>query len=250
MTTSAPAYVEEAPLRLPPLDYERLADHLAALAYPTRLELLDALRFPHTLSDIRVTPHRKEAGATPDRIVTRQTVQKHLDRLVDAEFVRTDPVEQEGRTVPSYIVNASRLYELTEEMRRLSLRYAGHGPAGDATGTIGHSAAPARHEGPRVVLVHGVYEGKVFALDRASGPEARWLLGRRRELPIALDYDPFVSQEHALLLSHGGRFSVTDLGSKNGTHVNWTPLARGASQQLRSGDVIGVGRSLLSFVPQ
>ena len=98
--------------------------------------------------------------------------------------------------------------------------------------------------------MHGVYEGKAFALDRASAQDGRWVIGRKRGLAVALDYDPFVSTENAATTHQGGRYAVTDLGSKNGTSVNWTPLPSGGSRVLKPGEVIGVGRSLLSFLPE
>ncbi|MCA1812949.1 MAG: FHA domain-containing protein [Halobacteriales archaeon] len=232
-----------------PVDHATLADFLEALAYPMRLELLDKLRFPHTLGELKVSPRRRESGQVPGRPAARQTVQAHLDKLVEADLIKSESVEQGGRKVPQYVVNSLKLYELTEELRRLSTMYAGRGPIGDATGTLAGSSPAAEAEGPRLVLVHGVYEGKAFPLDKASAQGGQWLIGRRRGLPVALDYDPFVSLENTVLTERGGRFAVADLGSKNGTSVNWVPLARGASRALRPGDVIGVGRSLLSFIP-
>jgi DNA-binding transcriptional ArsR family regulator len=234
----------------PPPDYASLAEFLAALGYQLRLELLDQLRFPHTLGELRVAPQRKEAGQAPERPAARQTVQGHLDRLVEADLVRVENVTQGGRTVPRYVVNSLKLYELTEELRRLVVRYAGRGPAGDATGTVASVAAGAAVHGPRLVLVHGVYEGKAFLLEDRTAEGGQWVIGRRRDAPIALDYDPFVSLENAVVTGRKDRFSVTDLGSKNGTFVNWGQLPRASSHALKAGDVIGVGRSLLVFVPE
>lgn len=238
-----------SPPRAPPVDHARLADYLGALAYPLRLELLDVLRFPHTLSEIRVSPHRREGGVAPDRPAARQTVQSHLDKLVEADIVRSEPFEADGRVVPRYVVNAPKLYELTEELRRLSLRYAGRGAASDATGTVGEAPPAVDAKGPRLVLVHGVYEGKVFALDDPQEPD-RWLIGRRRDADVALDYDPFVSLDHALVTRQGRTFSIIDLVSKNGTTVNWGRVDGGAPRPLKSGDVVGIGRSLLVFIPE
>lgn len=232
--------------RAPPVDHATIAEYLGALAYPLRLQLLEELRFPHTLSEIRVTPHRREAGQTPDRPAARQTVQLHLDTLVDADLVRSEPFEQDGRVVPRYVVNSPKLYEVTEELRRLTLRYAGRGPSGDATGTLESTAPAVDAKGARLVLVHGLYEGKVFPL--APGGAGTWIVGRRRDAPVSLDYDPFVSVDHAVVTAEGARFAVADLGSKNGTLVNWGPVEGGKPRALRSGDVLTVGRSHLVFI--
>ena len=103
--------------------------------------------------------------------------------------------------------------------------------------------------GPKLVLVHGVYEGKAFALSSETEQARGWLIGRRRDAPISLDYDPYVSTENAVVKRAGEGFRIEDLGSKNGTAINWEHLDERGTHQLRPGDVIGVGRSLLSYVP-
>jgi DNA-binding transcriptional ArsR family regulator len=232
-----------------PVDYATLAEFLVALGYPTRLELLDQLRFPHTLGEIRLAPHRA-SGGSPDRPAAKQTVQAHLDKLVEVGLVRTETVEQQGRDVPRYTVNPQKVYLVTEELRRLSTRYAGRGLSADATGTLAHAPTGAPVKGPRLLLVHGVYEGKAFPLDAASAEGGAWVIGRRAGLAVSLDYDPFISTENSVVRREGSAYTVTDLKeSKNGTSVNWEPLARGATRTLETGDVIGVGRSLLSFLP-
>lgn len=233
-----------------PFDWDTLAEFLDALSYPLRLELLHVLRFPHTLSEIKVAPHRVEAGGNPERPAAKQTVVGHREKLVDAGLVRTAQVERGGKSVPVYEVNPQRLYGLTEDLRRLSVIYAGHGRADDQTGTLG--AAPARAErlrGPRVVLVHGVYEGKAYRLDpRTRGPDG-WVIGRKADAAVSLDYDPYVSLQNSTIEERGREHVITDLEeSKNGTLVNWEPMPRGSSRELESGDVIGVGRSLLLFL--
>jgi len=233
-----------------PVDYEGLADFLSALAYPLRLELLDKLRYPQALGDIRLAPRRSLPGAREERSASKQAIHAHLARLQEADLVRTDVLPMSGgKDQLRYVVNPPKLYALTEELRRLSVMYAGKGPAGDATGTLQATDLPDAVRGPRLVLVHGVYEGKAFPLDAKTGPEGRWVVGRKRGLAVSLDYDPYVSVENAVVVARGGGHVVTDLaGSKNGTTVNWVPLAKGGSRPLRSGDIIGVGRSRLCFV--
>jgi DNA-binding transcriptional ArsR family regulator len=231
-----------------PVDYLRLADALEALAYPARLELLDKLRAPQALSDIRLAPRRFQDGAKP-AASSRQNVWWHLTKLEEADLVRAEAGESEGRAVQRYGVNAARLYAVTEELRSIVVLHAGR-PAGDATGTLGAPSPGAAPAGPRLVLVHGVYEGKSFNLEPARKPERRWSIGRSRKADVCLDYDPFVSQENATVTEQGGRYTITDIaGSKNGTTVNWARLPRGGSHVLRPADVIGLGRSLLCFAP-
>lgn len=235
-----------------PVDYLRLAQFLDALAYPVRLELLHKLQFPQTVGEIEVTPHRRDERGSPERSLARQTVQGHLDKLMAAGLVVSEPVEQSGREVPVYRVEPSRLYALIEELRRLSVLYAGKGPGAEDTGTVSTRVQPQLVTGPRLVLIHGVYEGKAYPLDRSTMTDKRWTIGRDPEVPVALDYDPFVSSRNSVITrDRDGTFHITDLpDSKNGTTVNWVQLPEGGGQELRTGDVIGVGRSLLSFVAE
>jgi hypothetical protein len=235
--------------RDPAVDYATLGEFLAVLSYPVRLELLSLLRFPHTLSELKLAPHKHAPGSEP-RVASRQTIHNHLAKLEDADLVRAETVERGGRAMPQYTVNPPRLYAVLEDLRQVCTIYAGKGLATDATGTLAARDAGEEPKGPRLVLVHGLYEGKWFPLDARTSAEGRWLVGRKRGLPVALDYDPFVSLEHAVVQARGGDFVVTDLpSSKNGTAVNWRTLPAGGSRVLRPGDVVGVGRSLLCFAP-
>lgn len=233
-------------LRQVPVDYVSVASYLAALGYPARLELLDLLRFPVTLGQIKLTPHRGEGN--PERTAARETIRAHLDKLVEVGLVRVERVEEGGKQLNRYSVNPQKLYGLLEEMRRLSTMFAGRGGAGDATGTLGTQAKSSPVKGPRLVLVHGVYEGKAFPLAASNAQDGRWLIGRRPGLPVCLDYDPYVSLENAVVTQRDSQFQLTDLrGSKNGTTLNWAPLAKDAPRALEPGDVVGVGRSLICF---
>ena len=238
------------PSRESPIDYHTLAELLNSLGSPVRLELLDRLRFPHTLSEIKLSPHRRDPGRNPGRPAARQTIQVHVDRLLATKLVHADRSSAGGRSAPTYVVNSLRLYELLEELRRLSVRHAGRGPTSDATGTLAGLPAPGATAGPRLVLVHGVYEGKAFPLDDESSQEGQWTIGRRAGLAVVLDYDPFISLRNSVVAEDEQGYVLRDLGSKNGTSVNWVPLPANGSARLRSGDVIGVGRSLLVFIPE
>jgi DNA-binding transcriptional ArsR family regulator len=231
-----------------PFDYEGLAEFLGALSYPVRLELLHVLRFPQILGDIRLQPRRGSAGTGPAKSASRPAILGHLEKLETADLVRSDKVDQGGRTHNRYVVNALKLYELTEELRRLSVIYAGRGPAGEATVSLDAPPSADQVQGPRLVMVHGLYEGKTFPLDPKRSPEGKWVIGRRKGLAVSLDYDPYVSMENSSVSWEGGKFLIADLpASKNGTTVNWAPVPRDHPRALRSGDVIGVGRSLLCY---
>lgn len=57
--------------------------------------------------------------------------------------------------------------------------------------------------------------------------------------------DPVLSRRHCLITSDGEHFFVRDLGSRNGTLVNGVPVEQ---QQLRPGDQITIGNSVLVFL--
>jgi len=114
---------------------------------------------------------RVEPGENPDRMASKQTVQAHLDKLVDADLVRVESAGEGSRGARVYTVNSQKMYAVSEDLRKVSTLYAGKGSLGDSTGTMGvasHSkpAAP----GPRLVVVHGLYEGKSYTLDDRLGP--------------------------------------------------------------------------------
>src|SRR5688572_21168153 len=152
--------VEDAmpdPRREDPLDYLTLGESLATLGYPVRLALLDKLRFPHQLKDIRLTPHRVRREANPDRPVARQTIQVHLRLLLDEGLIHHETHDDGAKGITYYVANPTRLYAIAEDLRRLSLRYSGTGKDTDQTGTVSASAQAPDMAGPRLVLVHGVY---------------------------------------------------------------------------------------------
>lgn len=231
-----------------PIDFELLAERLAALGYPARLELLKLLRFPRALGEVELRPHRLNAGDNPDRAVARQTVSLHLEKLEEAGFVRKEVAESDGRRVNRYQTNPQRFYEVVEELRRIQVLHAG--ADSDVTTTVDTRVRTVpRKTGPRLVLVHGLYDGKVFSLGPEAADEKGWVVGRRRGLAVSLDYDPFVSLENSLIREERGRFAIEDLdGSKNGTTVNWEILPPGLPRPMRTGDVINVGRSRLLFL--
>lgn len=242
---AAPMVRREAPA---PIDYDGLGEVLSALGYGTRLELLERLRVPHTVPEIVLTPRRQRGPGAPAKAAARQTVQFHVDKLVEAGLVRDELVEQDGRAVHRYAVNPQKLYSLVEELRRLSVMRAARDAAAEGTGTLRPSPAPRAAAGPRLVLVHGVYEGKSFPLAPQTARDGRWGIGRRKDSAVCLDYDPFVSVENAHVTLAQGRHHLTDeASSKNGTWLNWELLERGTTVALTPGDVVGVGRSLLCY---
>jgi DNA-binding transcriptional ArsR family regulator len=230
---------------LEPVDYDRLEQYLRALSHSRRLELLHILRMPHALQDIRLPPGKARAGERPDRAVARQTVQLHLRKLMEIGAVTARDGDGSGK---EFVVNPQRVYQITEELRKVTIATAGAPAARDATVAAVPVAASEMQPGPKLVLVHGFMEGKVFPLRRGDiGERAGWVIGRKSGLHVCLEYDPYVSLVNSEVLLDKGQFYLADLGSsKNGTWLNWRPVGERRAP-LTQGDVIGVGRSLLVF---
>jgi hypothetical protein len=65
-------------------------------------------------------------------------------------------------------------------------------------------------------------------------------IGRHPDNDIIIS-DPRVSEHHAeLRRTPAGRYSITDLGSRNGTYVNGTRVSQ---QELNEGDIIAIGHA-------
>ena len=83
-------------------------------------------------------------------------------------------------------------------------------------------------------------------LFRTAGQEERPLsVGRRAEMDVAIVWDPKVSSLHAELACVGGEWTVTDVGSTNGTFLNDERIKE--RRRLRDGDRVRVGSTVLVF---
>lgn len=225
---------------------EALSQSLQALAHPTRLALMRQLRTPRTLREISL---RSATGDDAVRSISRQAIREHLERLLAIGVVHRRDAERAYGETTEYSLNHQALYAMAEEFRGLArLRPAAEPHA--ATVARPAPAEPPTEEGPCLVLVKGLDEGRTISLAAPPSGRKQWTIGRRRALDVSLDFDPFVSTENALVTWEAGVYTIEDLpDSRNGTHVNFVPLAKGEKRRLRPADVIGVGRSLLVFRP-
>ena len=232
-----------------PVDYERLEETLRALAYSSRLELLNMLRAPRPVQDLRLAPRQVRPGDNPDRAISRQAIQAHLDKLVEIGLVAARDREQEGARGKEYVVNTQRVYQFLEELRKIATIAPTTPLPREDTIEVRAARADQVEEGPHLLLVHGLAEGKVFPLRRTDLRDGRgWVIGRKAGLHVSLDYDPFVSVENAEVVVGPQGYTLLDLrSSKNGTWVNFRRLDKEERVRLRPGDVIGVGRSFLVF---
>ncbi|MGH9767801.1 MAG: FHA domain-containing protein, partial [Blastocatellia bacterium] len=92
---------------------------------------------------------------------------------------------------------------------------------------------------PKLIVIAGPSEGMAFAIT-----EAEVSVGRELDNQICLP-DLSVSRRHCLIKQDGQQFQLFDHGSLNATIVNGMPVKQ---HQLKSGDRIRVGDSLLMFL--
>ncbi|MGQ0534805.1 MAG: FHA domain-containing protein [Methanobacteriota archaeon] len=223
----------------------RLTELLAALASEQRLALLRATRTPKRLHEIEVTTTDPADGRT--RNLTRQTVSTHLEKLVEAGLVQARKVPRDQGETTEYVLNHQTVYAVLEELRTVAaLRPTVEPEAATMKGDL--RLAAGGEQGPCLILVKGLDEGTIFPLAPTLPGRARWVIGRRRGLPVSLDFDPFASAENSIVTLSEGSYGLEDLPtSRNGTMRNFRRLARGERAALVDGDVIGVGQSTLVF---
>jgi pSer/pThr/pTyr-binding forkhead associated (FHA) protein len=87
----------------------------------------------------------------------------------------------------------------------------------------------------------GPLVGNAFRLDP---PEV--LVGRDPEGGIALS-EPTVSWRHARLTAHGAAWTITDLGSTNGTRLNERPIEPNRATPIDPGAKVQLGEVTLRF---
>lgn len=227
--------------------FDGLAAVLELIASPVRLQLLHGLREPKRLNEIRVQAARSVADERPGRAISRQSVKKHLDRLMDGGLVRRLP-DGDGESGDRYVLSHDRLFALLDEVRQLvRLRPVVEALAVEET-MEGSSDEPGRappSEGPRLRVTYGRDDGMGHPL--LGPPGSLWRIGRAPSCDIVLDYDPFASAVNSVVERTATGFVVQDEGARNGTAVNGVRLVAGGSRALTPGDVVRVGRTTFVF---
>lgn len=214
---------------------------LKVLSNPNRLALLRTLQSPKGFADLELSPSRNDGWGSDERAISRQAVRRHVQELIDLGVVVEAP--QAADNITRFLVNHARLFGVVEQLRQIATVRPALDMEHETMGLRGR-ASVAVPEGPHLALVRGVQEGRAFALTE----DGAWTLGRARSCAICLDYDPYVSSEHAQIVRKEGGFFLVDLAAnRNGTFLNWAPMTRGGIAPLKPGDVVGLGMSLLVF---
>jgi hypothetical protein len=92
---------------------------------------------------------------------------------------------------------------------------------------------------PQLTLVLGRKPVQVYNLE-----QTRVRIGRETGVDIVID-NPAVSRLHAELRKEGDGWTLTDMGSANGTFLNGRKIA--ATELIKAGDEIGMGKFSLLF---
>jgi len=104
----------------------------------------------------------------------------------------------------------------------------------------------------KLKILRGGRQGHEFPLDGGNNLVGRWdpETGAFPEVDLEAD-DPEakISRKHALIRIEGGKITLEDIGSLNGTYVNRQPrLAPGAPHDLKDGDEIIIGKTFFKVV--
>jgi hypothetical protein len=95
-------------------------------------------------------------------------------------------------------------------------------------------------DGYALKFISGKYQGGEFPLKG----DKQVIVGRSSELDMVLVED-MVSRKHAKISQNGGKITIEDLGSTNGTFVNGEKVR---TSRLKEGDRILIGTSILKLV--
>jgi hypothetical protein len=122
-----------------------------------------------------------------------------------------------------------------EQLLQIEASAPDFGPQPDAEGTY-YYASPRRASKMR--LIQRLRGGGIGIIYRARGDNIS--IGREGS-DVNFPDDPFISGRHAQAsIGADGRFTLTDLGSKNGTFIRITDEA-----PLANGDFVFIGQQLL-----
>ncbi len=119
---------------------------------------------------------------------------------------------------------------------------------------VAAAAAPgaAPHFKAKLSLLRGGRKGQEFPLDSGQNFIGRWdpETGSFPEVDLEQD-DPEakISRKHALIIIDGGKITIEDIGSLNGTYVNrGNRLIPGTPLEIKAGDEVIIGKTFLKLV--
>ena len=132
-------------------------------------------------------------------------------------------------------------------------------PTGEIAPDAAVRAGPATTEAAggapfkaKLSVVRGGRKGQEFPLEDGNNLIGRWdpETGSFPEVDLdADDPEAKISRKHALLRIEGGKITIEDIGSLNGTYVNRQPrLSPGSPVEIKSGDEVIIGKTFLKLI--
>jgi hypothetical protein len=123
-------------------------------------------------------------------------------------------------------------------------------PAPQAASHPAAPAAPAPFKA-KLSVMRGGRRGQEFELETGNNLIGRWDPDTGSFPEVDLDADDpeaKVSRKHALIRIDGGKITVEDIGSLNGTYVNRQPrLQPGTPSEIKDGDEVIIGKTFLKL---
>jgi hypothetical protein len=125
-------------------------------------------------------------------------------------------------------------------------------PAEPAPAAAAVAPGEAPHFKAKLSLLRGGRKGQEFPLDGGQNFIGRWdpETGSFPEVDLEQD-DPEakISRKHALIIIEGGKITIEDIGSLNGTYVNrGNRLIPGTPLEIKAGDEVIIGKTFLKLV--
>lgn len=222
---------------IPQVDH--VSSALRSLSNARRLTLLMFLQEPRYLEEI--ASHLN---------FSRQAASLHVNALQQAGFIKRRASSRPGKRIVEFVLQPEALYEVHEYFEQLVVRITAGPQSPEHTRTPSERRQPFDHRaatGPTLTIVHGLQLGKQFALSEEG--VGVWIIGREARSPVRLPHDSYVSNRHAEIRrpAGGAQVTVADTFSRNGTLLNFSPLAPGEPKALNHGDLLAIGRTLLLF---
>jgi pSer/pThr/pTyr-binding forkhead associated (FHA) protein len=93
---------------------------------------------------------------------------------------------------------------------------------------------------PSIEVISGSLEGETRTFDNEI------LIGSAEDAGLTIR-DNGISRNHARVRVNGGTFELVDLGSSNGTYVNFRRLDKESTSAINDRDVLFLGRTVVKF---
>ncbi|MEK7690977.1 MAG: GGDEF domain-containing protein [Bdellovibrionota bacterium] len=108
---------------------------------------------------------------------------------------------------------------------------------------VQHEMQKAKGGAACLIIIKGTPQGQRYQLTK---PEVT--IGRDSTADLAIN-DSSISRKHALIKQSGANFTITDLGSSNGTFVNDNKVSGTMTVPLSKEDMVRLGTCILKFLP-